>query len=100
MGNACVAKECDESSPTDGSPVDSCCQQHDRCCGSSDRSPCNQALFECVGNAPASAPLCSSPSGKDWSTEIIAYMGYASWKCCGDVCSGYELEMRANRTAL
>jgi len=49
-GAVCTHSEqdCDESVPSDGSCEDECCKNHDRCCGSVYRTPCNDAFYSCL----------------------------------------------------
>lgn len=49
-GKACTPKQpiCTETMPSDGSCADECCKAHDRCCGSADRTPCNDAIIRCL----------------------------------------------------
>merc|ERR1711865_36107 len=89
-GRACVrsSSDCTESGPTDGSCADECCKTHDHCCGSSDRSGCNDAIISCL-------KLCSDPSAKTCYhgsvpvpyEVVLTAMRLDPYDCCGTSCS-------------
>ena len=76
---------------SDGSCPDECCKEHDRCCGTSDRRPCNDRIAKCLEQ-------CESDGFEKWLKSWYSYAYtledlmrlyfsiYASDKCCGEDC--------------
>lgn len=91
VGRSCKpsGENCQEMSPTDGSCADDCCRTHDACCGSSDRSPCNTHLIQCLKsceNDPA-AKTCHRGDIPVPIALILTGMELDPYGCCGTSCS-------------
>ena len=86
-GGACNqdADNCRESGPTDGSCADACCKNHDACCGSSDRSPCDEAIISCLA-ACSGGPSCYLDSIPVSAELIKIGMELNPAQCCGTAC--------------
>jgi len=92
QGVACTHSECDFSGNTDGSCADACCKQHDTCCGSMDRTPCNNNIISCLkqcagkntgGTCWRDGVLLDVPVSAD---VVLAGMEVDPYGCCGSSC--------------
>ena len=88
-GSSCEPSpaNCVESGPTDGSGADACCKIHDSCCGSSDRTQCNNNLIACL-KAVVSGPSCYYGIVPVPVDAILAAMELNPYGCCGSSCNG------------
>ena len=74
---------------TDGSCADGCCKLHDKCCGSSDRSPCNAAIIKCLQGCPQGTEpgkTCMNGILPVPVFTILAAMEINTGDCCGGSC--------------
>eukprot|EP00928_Gymnodinium_smaydae_P048176 TRINITY_DN3219_c2_g2_i1.p1 TRINITY_DN3219_c2_g2~~TRINITY_DN3219_c2_g2_i1.p1 ORF type:complete len:206 (+),score=31.04 TRINITY_DN3219_c2_g2_i1:72-689(+) len=84
-------RDCDESVAPTGQ-ADSCCKEHDRCCGQADKSSCNRDLVTCLHQVNPADMDCTRPGGFipfpvpvppqviEKSMEVVE-----DW-CCGEPC--------------
>lgn len=86
---------CDTTMPPDDSVfiADTCCKQHDACCGHGDRRTCNDALIACLhGPVITTYDFVCGDNGiviADFFKllDIGAYIMGNSTMCCGDFCA-------------
>jgi hypothetical protein len=93
VGSGCHKKksDCTEVVPTDGSCADACCRIHDRCCGSPNRTVCNDVLIACLDRCQGgSNDKCRDPStGFPVHPNVIKIaMKVNPFGCCGTSCKG------------
>ena len=92
-GSSCdkASTDCNETGPTDGSCADSCCKEHDSCCGSSDRRPCNNAIINCLKVCrETSGPHCYHGIVPVPVDAVLVAMELDPYGCCGTTCGGSE----------
>eukprot|EP00656_Telonema_subtile_P019225 TRINITY_DN2049_c0_g1_i1.p1 TRINITY_DN2049_c0_g1~~TRINITY_DN2049_c0_g1_i1.p1 ORF type:complete len:187 (+),score=36.42 TRINITY_DN2049_c0_g1_i1:94-654(+) len=104
-GSGCVqsASDCDESGPTDGSCADMCCKHHDSCCGSTDRTKCNDAIISCLKACPSGpgseGKVCYDGDLPVPVDAILVAMELNPSECCGTSCDeGLHAEAYPNIT--
>ena len=97
-GKSCQrdASTCTESGPTDGSCADECCKKHDACCGSDDRTGCNDAIISCLKACPSGpgspGKTCYRGSIPVPVDAVLAGMELDPYGCCGTSCYGDSVE--------
>ena len=93
-GSACVQSSlnCEEEGDTDGSCADACCKTHDTCCGSTDRTGCNNAIIACLKECEDSTgPSCKGDLGVPVPASVVLTgMELDPYGCCGTSCDGKE----------
>lgn len=93
-GAGCLesTSNCAETGPTDGSCADACCALHDTCCGSADRTQCNNNFFDCLDACPqgpgSPGKVCEGPLGPVPIDLIKIGMDLFEGDCCGTACDG------------
>ena len=92
-GSRCTksAGDCTEGQSPDGSCADACCNAHDKCCGSSDRRPCNNAIVNCLKNCGGitgddDLPSCYKGALPIPVIAIETAMELNPYDCCGTPC--------------
>lgn len=89
-GSSCVQNpgNCRATAPTDGSCADACCREHDLCCGSTDRRPCNRQIVACLDRCSRiSGPWCVRNFVGVPIATIRTAMAIVASNCCGGSCT-------------
>jgi hypothetical protein len=85
-----ASTDCQERVPTDGSCADACCMQHDACCGSLNRRPCNNNVINCLKTCRHSnnTKHCLHGYLPVPVDAVLVAMELDPYNCCGTKCSG------------
>lgn len=67
--------------------ADKCCQAHDRCCGSSNREPCNRRIIDCLNNCIGLGYGCTKYGVPVTPQKIMTAMSLVASRCCGSPCA-------------
>lgn len=59
--------------------VDACCQEHDRCCGHQNRTPCNSQLVECLSNGIFEKNIFEKNVNNSFSNSLEFFQICESW---------------------
>lgn len=97
-GSGCVqsSSNCAEAGPTDGSCADACCKTHDACCGSTDRTGCNNAIIACLKECEGSEGTACKRDGVPVPAGVVRDgMELDPFGCCGTSCGKEETSVEA-----
>merc|ERR1712187_510668 len=90
-GSGCAKRGCPEGGPSDGSCADECCKIHDACCGSSDRTGCNNVIISCLEACPQGpigpGKTCMRGDIPVAVAVIKTAMELDPYGCCGTSCN-------------